>query len=226
MGKQQLLIAMLVVAITTTIVAVVVDAAAGDIATLEFFNGIINQARSDCAGRNDFYTHHRFMLAVQQAYPSFGNLGSDQDSKREVAAFFAHVTHETGSMCHVRERERPVLCDPGKGKCADGRSYYGRGPLQLSWNYNYIACGQALGFDGLNDPDIVARLPVLTWKASLWFWMTNVRPVLSQGFGATIRRINSKECDGGNSPTVQSRVQNYNAYCKMFGIPTEANPGC
>ena len=58
-----------------------------------FFNGIINQARSDCVGKR-FYTRQAFLNAVD-SFPDFGKLGSDVDSKREVAAFFAHTTHET-----------------------------------------------------------------------------------------------------------------------------------
>ena len=56
--------------------------------------------------------------------------------------------------------------------CAEGKKYYGRGPMQLSWNYNYIPAGAALGFDGLNNPDAVAQDPVLAFKTAIWFWMT------------------------------------------------------
>ena len=65
-----------------------------DIVTPAFFNGIINQAAASCAGKN-FYTRNAFLSAVN-SYPQFGKLGSAEASKREIAAFFAHVTHETG----------------------------------------------------------------------------------------------------------------------------------
>ena len=65
-----------------------------DIVTQDFFNGIINQADASCAGKN-FYTRAGFLDALN-SYNQFGNLGSADDSKREIAAFFAHVTHETG----------------------------------------------------------------------------------------------------------------------------------
>ena len=35
------------------------------------------------------------MLSIRSTY-QFGNLGSTDDSKREIVAFFAYVTHETG----------------------------------------------------------------------------------------------------------------------------------
>lgn len=65
-----------------------------DMVTDAFFNGIIDQASSSCAGKN-FYSRSSFLDALN-FYPEFGTGGSDDDTKREVAAFFAHVTHETG----------------------------------------------------------------------------------------------------------------------------------
>ena len=55
-------------------------------------------------------------------------------------------------MCHIEEiggasrdycdetREAEYPCNPDK-------KYFGRGPLQLTWNYNFGAAGKALGFD-------------------------------------------------------------------------------
>lgn len=66
-----------------------------DVVTDAFFNGIANRAGAGCAGRG-FYTRAAFLQAVQ-AYPQFGTVGGADVAKREIAAFFAHVTHETGS---------------------------------------------------------------------------------------------------------------------------------
>ena len=65
-----------------------------DIVTTDFFNGIINQAAGDCAGKS-FYTRQAFLDALG-SYTDFATGGSADDNKREIAAFFAHVTHETG----------------------------------------------------------------------------------------------------------------------------------
>lgn len=65
-----------------------------DIVTAEFFNGIIDQADSGCVGKN-FYTRDAFLRALD-SYTDFGRVGSEDDSKREIAAAFAHFTHETG----------------------------------------------------------------------------------------------------------------------------------
>ena len=65
-----------------------------DIVTESFFNGIKNQAGSGCRGK-DFYTRRAFLDALN-SYSQFGRGGSADDTKREVAAMFAHFTHETG----------------------------------------------------------------------------------------------------------------------------------
>lgn len=60
------------------------------IVTDAFFNGIIDQSQASCAGRG-FYTRDAFLQAAGN-YPEFGTV----EARREMAAFFAHVTHETG----------------------------------------------------------------------------------------------------------------------------------
>ncbi|XP_077229909.1 endochitinase PR4-like [Tasmannia lanceolata] len=72
-----------------------------DIVTPEFFNGIINQADAGCLGKS-FYARDRFLDALN-SYPRFGQVGSLDDSKREIAAFFAHATHQTGHFCYMKE---------------------------------------------------------------------------------------------------------------------------
>ena len=64
------------------------------IVTQAFFDGIINQAAGNCEGKR-FYTRSAFLSALN-AYSGFGQGGSADQNKREIAAFFAHVTHETG----------------------------------------------------------------------------------------------------------------------------------
>ena len=71
------------------------DVIVSDIVTEEFFNSILSGAADSCAGKS-FYSRSSFLQALS-SYPRFGTVGSEEDSKREIAAFFAHVTHETGS---------------------------------------------------------------------------------------------------------------------------------
>ncbi|RVW34318.1 Endochitinase EP3 [Vitis vinifera] len=149
----------------------------------------------------NFYSRARFLEALN-SFSQFGRVGSEEDSKREIAAFFAHVTHETGR-------------------------YYGRGPIQLSWNYNYGPAGEDIGFDGLNSPETVASDPVVSFKTALWYWVNFVQPVIGQGFGATIRAINGAlECDGANQATVNARVEYYTEYCNQLGVTPGDNLTC
>ncbi|GAU21979.1 hypothetical protein TSUD_111190 [Trifolium subterraneum] len=199
-----------------------------DIVTQSFFNGIINQAGSSCAGKN-FYTRASFLNALN-SYNQFGRSGSVDDSKREIAAAFAHFTHETGHFCYIEEINGASkdYCDETKTQypCAANKGYYGRGPIQLSWNYNYGPAGQDNGFDGLKSPETVANNPTVSFKTALWYWMKNVHSVVNQGFGATIRAINSMECGGGNSAAVQARVKYYTQYCSQLGVSPGDNQSC
>ncbi|KAG6726840.1 hypothetical protein I3842_02G100300 [Carya illinoinensis] len=217
-----------------------------DIVTDDFFNGILNQATGDCPGKS-FYTRAAFLSALS-SYNQFGS-GSADESKREIAAFFANVAHETGSLCYIEEINGASqdYCDETNTQypCNPDKKYYGRGPLQLTWNYNYGAAGNSIGIDFttrktgncdqfiatkrclLNSPETVATDPVISFKTALWFWMTNVHQVLNQGFGATIRAINGAiECNGGNSGAVQSRIQYYTQYCNQLGVAPGDNLSC
>lgn len=55
-----------------------------------------------------------------------------------------------------------------------GKSYHGRGPVQLSWNYNYGLMSEVLFGDKnilLQNPNLIARHGVLGWASAIWFWM-------------------------------------------------------
>ncbi|CAL5031273.1 unnamed protein product [Urochloa decumbens] len=197
------------------------------VVTDKFFNGIKNQAASSCEGKS-FYTRSAFLNAVK-SHPGFAHGGSQTQGKREIAAFFAHVTHETGHFCYISEINKDVYCDRTKPAwpCAAGKKYYGRGPLQITWNYNYGPAGKSIGFDGLRNPDKVAQDPVIAFKAALWFWMNNVHRVMSQGFGATTRAINGDlECNGKNTAQMNARVTYYKQYCKQLGVDPGNNLTC
>ncbi|XP_020698437.1 chitinase 4 isoform X2 [Dendrobium catenatum] len=189
------------------------------VVTQKFFNSIISQAGAGCRGKR-FYTRQAFMDAVKK-YSSFGRDATADDSKREIAAFFAHATHETGHFCYVEEVDKSnSYCDTRYPQypCASGKKYYGRGPLQITWNYNYALAGKDIGFDGLKSPETVSNDVVVSFKTALWFWMNNVHRVVNQGFGATIRAINSIECNGGNTGEMNDRVNIYKNYCSQFGV--------
>ncbi|KAG2332196.1 hypothetical protein Bca4012_018229 [Brassica carinata] len=198
--------------------------AVGSIVTQGFFDGIINQAGNSCAGKR-FYTRDSFINATT-TFPSFAN----SVTKREIATMFAHFTYETGHFCYIEEINGASrsFCNPSNRQypCAPGKSYHGRGPLLLSWNYNYGPCGQSLGLDLLRQPELVSSNPFVAFRAAMWFWMKSVRPVLNQGFGATIRAISGLECNGGNSNAANTRIKYYRDYCGQLGVDTGANVTC
>ncbi|KAK4487519.1 hypothetical protein RD792_005835 [Penstemon davidsonii] len=202
-----------------------------DIVTDKFFNGIVDQATGSCPGKG-FYTRETFLDALG-SYPEFGTIGSTDDSKREIAAFFAHVTHETGHMCYIEEINGTMreYCDKTNSQypCVSGKGYYGRGPIQLSWNFNYGPAGSSIGFDGLSNPEIVATNSTISFSTALWFWMNYCHDAFTsgQGFGATIRAINGElECNGGNSDNVSARVEYYTQYCNQLQVDPGNNLSC
>ena len=125
--------------------------------------------------------------------------------------------------------------------CAAGQKYYGRGPIQLSYNFNYGPAGAALGADLLATPDLVASDPELSFATALWFWMTPQAPKPSchdvmvgaftpsaadlaagrvPGFGLTIDIINGGvECGGATTTAqVEDRVGFYRRYAALLGV--------
>ncbi|MFD3684182.1 glycoside hydrolase family 19 protein [Nocardiopsis sp. NPDC058631] len=190
--------------------------------------------------RNPFYTYSGLTAALS-SYPAFANTGSAQVRSREAAAFLANVSHETGGLVYIKETNEanyPHYCDWNQpfGCPAGQAAYYGRGPIQLSWNYNYKAAGDALGIDLLNNPYLVEQDAAIAWRTGLWYWNTQTGPgtitphnaiVDGHGFGETIRSINGAiECNGGNPGQVQSRINTFTEFTQILGTTTGSNLSC
>ena len=187
--------------------------------------------------RIPYYSYSGFVAALE-AWPTFANTGGDTTKRQEAAAFLANMHHESGGGRYVREINQsnwPLYCSQGVGNCG-GKEYYGRGPTQLSWDYNYRAAGQALGIDLLNNPDLVADDATVGWKTALWDWMTQRAQaaqtphdamVRGAGFGETIRAINGGlECNGNGAPQRNTRIDLYRNFTGILGVPTGDNLGC
>lgn len=191
-------------------------------------------------GRNSFYTYNGLVTALS-AYPDFANTGSDTVRRQEAAAFLANVSHETGGLVYIVEQDTsnyPHYCDTSQsyGCPAGNDAYYGRGPMQLSWNFNYYAAGNSLGIDLLNNPYLVEQDASVAWMTGIWYWMTQTGPgtmtghdamVNGAGFGETIRSINGAvECNGGNPGQVQSRIDLYLNFTSLLGVDPGGNLSC
>ncbi|KAI6699125.1 hypothetical protein NL676_019244 [Syzygium grande] len=138
------------------------------VVTEAFFDGIIGEAAEACKGKG-FYSRGTF-LEVVGSYPRFGRVGSVDDSKREIAAFFAHVTHETG-------RKQPAQGVPTVAVLSNSL-----GTLTMA--------RPERAFQRAQLPETVATTrPVDFLETASCCWMNFVHPVTDQGFGATIRAM-------------------------------------
>ncbi|TKY58345.1 Endochitinase protein [Spatholobus suberectus] len=217
--------------------------------------------RNDAAcPAHGFYTYDAF-IAAASSYPDFGTTGDDTARKREIAAFFGQTSHETTGgwpsapdgpyawgYCFVNEQNQADYCTPGQWPCAPGKKYYGRGPIQLTHNYNYGPAGQAIGRDLINNPDLVATDPNVSFKTAVWFWMTaqgnkpSCHDVITgrwtptsadrsagrvPGYGAITNIINGGlECGHGPDARAQDRIGFYQRYCTLFGVSLGDNLDC
>lgn len=100
-----------------------------------------------CPARG-FYNYTSFLRAAAR-FPRFAAAGDLATRKREAAAFLAQISHETTGgwdaapdgpyawgLC-FKEEITPAsnYCDANNTRwpCVPGKSYHGRGPIQLSW---------------------------------------------------------------------------------------------
>jgi len=215
--------------------------------------------RGDDLCEGAFYTYDAFLTAAAR-FPGFAATGTASQRRREVAAFLANASHETTGgyptapdgahtwgLCWIeegpgvpRELMGSYCVAVPDWPCADGQKYYGRGPMQLSYNFNYGPAGVALGADLLADPGRLATDPELSFAAALWFWMTPQAPKPSchdvmtggwsptaadttagrvAGFGLSIDIINGGvECGGTTPPQVEDRIAFYQRYTDLLGV--------
>ncbi|GAB3806256.1 glycoside hydrolase family 19 protein [Micromonospora zhanjiangensis] len=202
----------------------------------------LTEARFDAMfpSRNPFYTYDG-LVAAMATFPAFAGTGDATVKGQELAAFLANIDHESGGLVYVEEINQSVwgdYCDAGQpyGCPAGKTAYHGRGPIQLSWNTNYKAAGDALGVDLLGNPDQVKNDPTVAWRTALWFWMTrsgagsmtaHAAITGGAGFGETIRSINgARECNGGNAGQVQSRISSYQRFTAALGVEPGEKLSC
>ncbi len=202
-------------------------------------------------------------------YGTFVNEGNEAVRKRELAAFLANIAQETTGGwdtapggryawgLHYREEQgfegtdRLGYRDEGNINYppAPGKSYHGRGPIQLSYNYNY---GQVSEFlygnknNLLSSPELVVQDGALAFQTAIWFWMTPQYPKPSAhdvmvgnwipsvydqernrkpGFGMTVNIINGGlECGTGTENVkVTHRIGHYKKFAGILNVSTDIN---
>ena len=107
-------------------------------------------------------------------------------------------------------------------------------------NYNYGQAGKALNVDLLNNPDLVATDPIVSFKTAIWFWMTpqwnkpSSHDVITgrrtpsdadrsagrvPGYGVITNIINGGvECGHGQDSHVDDRIGFYRRNCQKLGV--------
>lgn len=78
-------------------------------------------------------------------------------------------------LCFVEEVAGAYCTPNAQWPCVPGKEYKGRGPKQLSYNYNYGQFSEQFCGDKdilLQNPDWVASNPTLAWSSAIWFWFT------------------------------------------------------
>lgn len=219
---------------------------------------------------HSLYTYDAFLKAAAY-FPLFSGEGSPEMRKRELAAFFAHAAHETtnggpgakgGTYAWGLYYTEELGCKDGHCTVYNtggtspyqpvpGRSYYGRGPLQLSYAYNYGWAGAEMNLPLLEHPELVSQDGVIAFRAALWFWMKAQAPKPSchdvicgkwepgaedrrlgrkPGFGMTINIINGGvECKS-QDPAIredrQDRIGYYRHFAALLQTAIEKDCDC
>lgn len=219
----------------------------------------------------DFNISTNNIITETLDYASFAGEGDLAARKRELCAFLANISQETtggwptapgGQYAwglYFREEQGyegtsniGYRIDDATYPPAPGKSYHGRGPIQLSYNYNYGQVSEFIFGDKnvlLANPEKVIQDGVIAFETGIWFWMTQQYPKpschdvmipgkwtptpeqtalgLRPGFGATVNIINGGiECGGPSENTkVQSRIGHFQRYTSLKGVSLELNGG-
>ncbi|GKU77424.1 chitinase [Paenibacillus sp. L3-i20] len=219
------------------------------------------------------YQHANFKASYNLTIPvitqiedfgSFIKEGTVTNRKRELAAFLANISHETGgggpnprggvSTWGLFWNEEIAYMNTTTVNYAEshndfppvaGKSYHGRGPIQLSWNYNYGLFSSIIyGTKDtlLEEPELIVKDGKLGFMTAILFWMTPQPPkpsahdvmvgnwtpsetditkgLTSPGFGITIMIINGN-LEGNNDESdrrIKRRVTHYRDITARMGV--------
>jgi len=211
--------------------------------------------------------NYSYLLSAAKHFPEFACSGSLETRKKEVAAFLGQTSQETSGWwggqpyywgyyfsteVGCTDETCQGYCDPTSidYPCTPGKGYFGRGPIQLSWNYNYGQISQALYGDKsilLNNPDMIF-VGENAFLSALWFWMTPQNPKPSchdvitgnwtptaadiaagrlSGYGMTTNIINGAiECSKPTPQSVTNRVEYFKTYADRFKVSVGDNLYC
>lgn len=108
----------------------------------------------------------------------------------------------------------------------------------MNSNYNYGRAGEALGYDLINNPDLVSQDPVVSFLTAIWYWMTthkanvpschnvmvgkwipsavDIQAGRLPGYGVTTNILFPYEC--GLEPVTYNVLNSFNFYNRSTSI--------
>ncbi|MQU28243.1 glycoside hydrolase family 19 protein [Pseudomonas helleri] len=134
---------------------------------------------------------------------------------KRVAAFIAQIGHESGQLKYVKEIWGPTAAqmryegraDLGNTQFGDGSKYRGRGLIQITGRANYKACGDALGLDLINQPELLEK-PQHACMSAAWYWATRGLNTLADAgkFDTITKRINGGQNGAADRQMLYARA--------------------
>lgn len=205
------------------------------------------------ADYSDTSKTYNFFLQAAARYPYFcGEQGFyssiDEACKRDLAAFFGHATQETAggdvtnSFSALREIGAANSSRYDNAGCNNVfhcdktyQYYYGRGPFQLSYPFNYGGYSASY-FNGdfqflITNPDLVAYDPTLYFLSGLWFYMTNQPPkpslhdVMMGRYVPPVTCNSDTACDGVIYNASTGVKNNFNVTIELINGSVECRSG-
>ena len=216
------------------------------------------------------YNNMKNGLDLKEEFSVFMSEGDDIVKRLELAAILANWAQETTGgwdtapggytswgLCFHEEdgaRSSSDHCyfdsnnkyQPTKEPEIGAPCFFGRGPIQLSWNANYGAFSEFLYEDMLvllDNPDQILRDGALAFASGYWFWTTyrgspnipnkTCHEVMvedgSQGFGKVINIVNGGiECNKELPPLsdeygkkIRNRADHFNYFATYLGVESE-----
>lgn len=128
------------------------------------------------------------------------------NTKARIAAFFAQLEVESGSLRYVEEiasgsayeyrkdlgNLNPIALEAAHANhSTTGVWFKGHGLIQITGYDNHLACGKALGIDLISNPKLLCE-PEWALRSAGWYWNTHSCNELADvnAYGAITKKIN------------------------------------